>query len=382
VSGAKLREYFLARALGRRAALTHIFFAAAGEPAPTAADLPFCEHIVPVPRPPAYTGGNIVRGVFGRWPLPVLNYMSPAMRTALEEACRQPFDAVHLESVHMAGYLPLFRALGLPVLCDWHNVESEIMQRYAANSASPWRSAYARYTARRMQRLECFILREGFAQIVCSRRERDDLLGRVPGSRIAVVENGVDTRTQAPCGPADGRRRLVFVGQMSYHANIEAAVQFTRSVWPLVRSRFPAWTLTLVGSDPAPAVRDLARTPGIQVTGTVPDIRPYYRDAIAAIVPLQVGGGTRLKILEAMAAGVPVVSTALGAEGLEISPGENILIAGTAEDWVNHLSALARDAALWAAVARSGRELVAARYDWEFLGDRLWAAYREWFGEK
>jgi glycosyltransferase involved in cell wall biosynthesis len=380
VSGAKLREYFLARALARRASLTHVFFAAPGEPAPAAADLPFCERVIPVPRPAPYTPAKIARGLSGRWPLPVLNYTSPAMKEALLDACRQPFDAIHLESIHMAAYAPMLsRITGAPVTYDWHNIESEILTRYARSNPSPWRAWYARYTARRMEKLESLILRDGFGHVVCSRREKDELLRRAPGARVAVVENGVDAAGHVPGGaPLSDRRRIVFVGQMSYHANIEAAVHFTRSVWPLVHSRFPEWRLTLVGSDPAPAVLALREASGVEVTGTVPDVRPYYREAVAAIVPLQVGGGTRLKILEAMAAGAPVISTALGAEGLEIAPDENILIAASADDWIRHLRALAGDAALWTRIAQAGRRLVSTRYDWELLGEKLWSAYQQW----
>ena len=135
---------------------------------------------------------------------------------------------------------------------------------------------------------------------------------------------------------------------------------------------------------PGPAVLALAELPGVHVTGTVPDVRPYYREALAAIVPLRTGGGTRLKILEAMAASVPVVSTPLGAEGLDVTPGRDILIAGLddAEAWASHLLALAdassgRRQALVAAAFRRAQ----TQYDWDALGQTLWATYQGWFGQ-
>src|SRR6185295_10816651 len=120
-----------------------------------------------------------------------------------------------------------------------------------------------------------------------------------------------------------------FVGSMDYHANIEGAASFARDVWPVIHQRQPGLRFTIVGRNPPAAITDLCSAPGIEVTGSVADVGPYYREALAAVVPLNVGGGSRLKILEAMAAGVPVVSTKLGAEGLDVSDGENILLAET-----------------------------------------------------
>jgi glycosyltransferase involved in cell wall biosynthesis len=164
---------------------------------------------------------------------------------------------------------------------------------------------------------------------------------------------------------------------MSYHANIDAAVWFTHEVWPAIHRRFPDFKLTLVGSNPGPAVRAL-QSEAVEVTGTVPSVAPYYEDALAAIVPLRTGGGTRLKILEAMAAGVPVISTALGAEGLAVSPNENILIADRQESWIESLASLSSDQERWRSMAAAGRRLVESRYDWEVLGQGLFETYRAW----
>ena len=279
-----------------------------------------------VPAPPRYTPAKLVRGLIQ--PLPVVNYTSGAMKAALAAAGgRRPFDLVHVDSIHMAAYEPILRRSGAPLVYDWHNIESEGMRRYSAEAASPAHKLYAALTARRLAAIEKEILRTAAGHIVCSERERETLLRIAPEARIATIENGADLRSFQETQPAAERRRILFVGWMAYHANVKAAVDFTRNVWPGIRERFPEWRLTLAGLDPAPAVLALRSEANVEVTGTVEDIRPYYGEAIAAIVPLRVGGGTRLKILEAMAAGVPVVSTPLGAEGLAVSPGADILIA-------------------------------------------------------
>lgn len=380
-SGAKLREFHLARALGERGELTHVFFSPPSTTAPGPAELPFARKIVAVPQPPSYTPGLILRGIFSRWPLPVLNYTSEPMKAALREVtAAQQFDLVHLDSIHMAAYAPMLRqATGAPVVYDWHNIESEAMLRYSEHVSSPLRKVYAALTAKRLAALENHILRDAFGHLVCSRREHMQLTAGFPNARIAVIENGVDSRFFAqPPGQSTRRNSIVFVGSMNYHANAEAAVFFARSIWPEISRRFPEWKLTLVGADPSPAVRALHGSGNVEVTGTVPDVRPYYAEALAAVVPLRVGGGTRLKILEAMAAGVPVVSTALGAEGLAVSPGKDILIADREPEWLPHLEMLVRNDGSAAQLVSSARQLVCTRYDWEVLGAALFETYSQW----
>lgn len=307
------------------------------------------------------------------------------MKQALAKLLREEeFDLVHLDIIHMAGYQQMLeRAMPRArIVYNWHNIESELMDRYSTRERSIPKRIYASVTARRLRTAEERILRTAYGHVVCSERERGQLLRGVPEARIEVVANGVDVAYYGGySGPPVPRDRIVFVGSMDYHANVDAAVWFSRDIWPHVRARFPQWRLTLVGSNPAATVKALAGQPGIEVTGTVPDVRPYYHEAVAAVVPLRTGGGTRLKILEAMAAGIPVVSTALGAEGLEVSPGRDMLGAETTDEWIEALRSLADQGSLWQNLKLVGRKLVESKYDWEVLGQRLHDTYRAWAGE-
>ncbi len=382
LTGAKLREYYLAKSLGEETELTHVSFSDT-QSGLSVAELPFCRRVVSVPRPQRYTFTKMVRGLLGRWPLPVVNYTSDEMKASLATLfSQQDFDLLHLESLHMAGYLPLLKQKSrAPIVFDWHNIESELMRRSRDSSRSVPRKLYIGWTAARLARLEAQILRQAAGHIVCSPRELQKLQAIVPDARIAVIENGVDPAFFGDTGaPVTGRARIVFVGSMDYHANVEAACAFVHAVWPSIRARFPDWRLTLVGSNPAPAVLALGHQPNVEVTGTVPDVRPYYRDALAAIVPLRTGGGTRLKILEAMAAGVPVISTTLGAEGLAVIPSANILIADNDEDWLPLITRMVEQPELWSSLAKAGRDLVRSRYDWQILGKSLYQTYCRWFG--
>ena len=226
--------------------------------------------------------------------------------------------------------------------------------------------------------MENEFLHLGDAHTVCSERERHVLLQRAPQARIEVVGNGVDVEYFA-ADPAQNevRRDLVFLGRMDYHANIDAALYFAKKIWPLIRERRPELRFVIVGAHPAKEILALRDLQAVSVTGTVDDVRPFYRSALAAVVPLRVGGGTRLKVLEAMAAGTPVISTTLGAEGLAVTAGKDILLADSPEAIADAVTSLQANSPAWQDLVTNARTLVRAQYDWPVIGDVLLRLYAE-----
>jgi sugar transferase (PEP-CTERM/EpsH1 system associated) len=380
-TGAKLRNYHLARVLSEKAEVTLLAFTDAEQSLEQLEK--FYEQVIAVPRDPGYTLSKIIRGTLGNTPLPVLNYTTGSMKHALEKVLRERnFDIVQVEGIHLMSYLPIIAAPHPRplMICDWHNVESELMGRYSGREPNILKRAYAGKTARLMGDFERRAMREFDAHVAVSQRDAQQLRSLNRDARVFVIENGVDTAHYEE-GAIDGGlrkpNRIVFVGSMDYHANIDGAVSFARDVWPGLRERHPELTFTVVGRDPASEVRELRSTPGIKVTGTVDDVRPFYREALAAVVPLKVGGGSRLKILEAMAAGVPVVSTTLGAEGLEVHDGEDILIADTNEQLAEKIVSVIESEELRQRISAAGHVLVAERYDWSRLGANLFEKYQQ-----
>ncbi len=376
-TGAKLRNYHLARVLSEKFRMMLLAFA---EPERDASPLKkVYERIVTVKRDAGYSLGKVLRGAVGRTPLPVLNYTTDEMKQALAALLNeQEFDLVQIESIHLMAYLPIIRAARNHsiVICDWHNVESELMRQYSERETSLVRRAYARRTARLMNEAEQDALRKFDAHIAVSEEDAERLRRLNSTVRIFVIENGVEASYYADEQNGSGiKDRIVFVGSMDYHANIDAAMNFSRNVWPMLSQKKPELTFTIVGRDPSSAVRELSSIPGVEVTGSVEDVRPYYRRAIAAVVPLKVGGGSRLKILEAMASAVPVVSTTLGAEGLQVRDGENILLADTDRDFAEKVITLIERQELRTAIVDAGRALIAHRYDWAKLGASLADVY-------
>lgn len=376
-SGAEYRCLYLASGLARQMPVTHVGFVPAGAPTPVVPERP-CHRFVPVPRRGAYRPVDLLRGAIGPVPFSVLNYTRTEMSQTLARLlARERFDIAILECVQLGAYLSLLRsAESRPaVVCDWHNIESEILARYSQTAPGPHRRLYARMSAARLERYERWLVNQCDMHIVVSARDGETLVHRY-GTKVpvALIENGVPLesfRGSFACSPRTARFRVLFSGAMDYHANVEGALRFAEEVWPEIRAAMPSAVFTIMGRNPAPVVQALARKPGIEVTGTVADVLPYYRESLMAVAPLYVGGGTRIKILEAMAARVPVISTRLGAEGLEANPGEHYILADSPREMSQAAIELLRNPQRGEPLTMAAYEFIARRHDWAVLSDRL-----------
>lgn len=301
-------------------------------------------------------------------PFVLENYVSSDMERAVGEVVRQQRpDLIVCDFLTPAtNVLPQAKALGAKTLLFEHNVEALIWERMAAN-ASGLRRLHLWDQWRRMERWERRLASQFDGVVAVSEEDaallRDRLrLRNVLGS----VPTGVDTIYFSTAPRKPSRRSLLFLGSMDWMPNIDAMAWFLPEVYPLIKRRHPDVTLVIAGRNPSPGTRRLAAgDPSIHITGTVPDVRPYLAGAEIMIVPLRVGGGTRVKIFEGMAAGAPVVSTRVGAEGLPITNGENILLADGAAPFADAVSSLLDVPVAAQAIGEAGRALVRARFGWE-----------------
>jgi polysaccharide biosynthesis protein PslH len=254
----------------------------------------------------------------------------------------------------------------LPALLFQHNVESLVWKRLFSN-ASGVKRAYFRSQWQRLEKFEretcaCFDTVVGVSEEDCEIFRKEFGLANVLGA----VPTGVDCEFFRPSEGTREPASLVFLGSMDWMPNIDAAVFFTGEIWPLVKRQFPQATFTIVGRNPPRKVRELEQcAAGVRVTGTVDDVRPFLGEAAVMIVPLRVGGGTRIKIFEGMATGIPVVSTRIGAEGLPVTHGENILLADAPQDFAWQIAALFADPGRAALIGANGRALVQSQFSWE-----------------
>lgn len=322
-----------------------------------------------VPRRRAYAISDLLAGALMSTPFSVLNYRDAVFAQRVSEiSAANTYDLLLVEDVVMAQYASSARA-GIKWL-DMHNVESHLMRRYAENERRPLHRLYASLTAAKLARYEANIVRSFDSVLTCSAPDKDRLVDLGVSTPINVVPNGIDPQFFADSATIETDESIVFVGSMDYHANVSGVQYFLRDILPLIRRAHPASVTYVVGKNPPTELQE-CREPGVVVTGTVPDVRPYLSKAGVVIVPLTVGGGTRLKILEAMAMGKAVVSTTIGCEGIDAHPGRDIVIADSPESFAQEVGKLLRDPLTAKQIGESAKQFVIAEYDWQNIVGRL-----------
>lgn len=334
------------------------------------------DRAVPSKSGPAFyarLAGNLLSAL----PYSVATHASPALADAVRTfATEQPVDVWHCE---WTPYAEVLRdALGGDLdEVRWtvmaHNVESLIWQRYTEaeeNRAKRW---YIRRQWSKFERFEQWAYRTATVSIAVSGNDARLMRERFGVPRVEVVENGVDVDYFKPHRDVDrDPARLLFLGSLDWRPNLDAAALLLDDIFPKVRVASPAATVALVGRRPPDWLKArAANTPGARVFADVPDVRPFLAKAGMLVVPLRIGGGSRLKILEALATETPVVSTRIGAEGLQLTPGRELITTETpAELTAAILNGIRRPDELQE-MAESGRQRVLARYSWEPLAARL-----------
>ena len=256
-----------------------------------------------------------------------------------------------------------------------HNVEAEIWRRHYERQTDPVRRFLFKQQWRRMLRFEAETVSRFDLVLAVSETDRDTLqrlYGEELQAPVFTVATGVDTRFFAPRAGAEvAPRHLVFTGSMDWIPNEDAMKHFCADILPRIRGEEPGVTLSIVGRAPTPAVQRLAELAGIEVTGRVDDVRDHIGRAAVYVVPIRIGGGTRLKIFEAMGMGKAVVSTTVGAEGLPVTHGKDVWIADGPERSPRAVVTLLRDPAQRVQLERAARELVVTRYDWSAVAGQL-----------
>lgn len=306
---------------------------------------------------------QLAKGLVTEMPVAVFRHRNDEMRATVDRLMReQSFDHVVCDFLSSA---PHFSDLSRAVLFQ-HNVEAMIWKRHVEHAGSPWRRYYFRRQARLMLEYERQVCGAAKRIIAVSDADVEKMRDLYGVSRITPVPTGVDVGFFRPTEEAQPTADLVFVGSMDWMPNIDGVAWFVNKVLPLIKRKLPDCSLAVVGRTPRREVTELAeRESGIRITGTVADVRPWLWGSKVSIVPLRIGGGTRLKIYEAMAAGTPVVSTTIGAEGLDISPGENILIADEPEAFAEACVRLISDRDERSRLANAARQHVETKHSWE-----------------
>ena len=362
-NGIKLRTFHLLRVLAQKHAVDLITFAPDVPEADSRQQLnDLCETVELIPETPFanHAAGRIL-GWFTPRPRSMVANHSAAMAEAVQRRAEQPYDLVIASDLHMAPYalmLPnvprMIEEIKLALLRDQFTQQKHLSSRL--RTGLTWLKTSRYITA----------LLPYFAGItVPSQRELSLVKALAPRyTHLAIIPNGVDVKGYSGYFATPDNNQLIYPGAISYHANFDAVSYFSHTILPHIRQKHPGVELLVTGKTTPEQIDALPTTTGIHFTGYVDDIRPVVASAWAEVVPIREGDGTRLKVLEALALGTPVVTTTKGIEGLELQPDHDVLVADTTEDFVTQTMRVLTSTTLRQKLADRGR-IAARRYDWQ-----------------
>lgn len=393
--GTTIRNYNLIAQLGRRHEIDLLSFVRAETEIGQAEPLRrLCRRVDGIVAPQRSRLRRLASVLLSPQPDMALRLPSPAFRARL--ACylqETRYDIVQVEGIEMAQYALQVKRSTLNVerltsnrqpllVFDDHNAEYVLQQRaFETDARQPRRWIGALYSLiqwQKLRRYERHICQSADRVVACSEADAAALQRILPGLDVTIIPNGVDTEFYQPDPAAEHSQpaTLLFTGKMDFRPNIDAVCWFCEAILPRVWQSRPDTTFLIAGRDPHPRVQALAADSRIVVTGYVADTRPYFASATIYVVPLRIGGGTRLKVLEAMAMAKPIISTTLGCEGIDLVPGQDALLADSSPAFADLILSLLDDPARRASLAHHARRLAQTRYDWANIVPRLERVYQ------
>ncbi len=391
--GTSLRNFHIIRGLADHHAITLLSFLEDNQSADPAANAPLyalCQRIETVPVPCRSKGRRLGQMLTTRRPDMEHRLHSPAFAARLRDLLRrEAFDVVQVEGIELARVMEIARAVspGSKLVFDDHNAETELQRRNMQTDLADTRrwpaAAYSWVQMRRLARFEAWACRTADAVTAVSDADARHLQALVPQLPlpITVIPNSIDV-AQYQLDPKDARPfDIVFSGKMDYRPNVDAVLWFADEVWPQIAAQRPSTTWAIVGQKPHDRLERLRGLPGVTLTGWVKRVQPYLAGARVVVMPFRVGSGTRLKLIEAMAAGKPIVSTAVGAEGFPVQHGREIWLADTAQELGTAVLHLLTHPDECARLGTAAQEF-ARQYDWRVVVPRFEIVYESILNEE
>jgi len=330
-------------------------------------------HVIPVNNRPRLQAA--IKSIVSRKPYRVAKLESREFKQAVAQVLQGNYDILWVHFLETLAYVPQSYARGKRplVVLDQHNADERFWETYA-REGWPWIRLFAKINLWQLREVQASLLKRIDVILSASKEDADFTRTRLPNlaTQVWVVPNGVDTESLRPPDTAERKNRIIFCGAMDVLMNIDAVEWFARRVFPRVREAVSDAEFWIVGRNPAPKVKALASLPGVRVTGQVEDVRPYYAEAKVAVAPFRYGGGTKLKVLEAMALGVPVVATPVGCQGIDVMPGKYLFKEDNEESFAERVITLLHDENLRQRMATEACRLLEERYSWyAIVGDAI-----------
>ena len=384
--GAAIRTFNLIKNLGSTHEIHLLSFVQGNHESPRIEALrQYCTSVETVPYPHRSTWRRAASVLFSPSPDMALRLPSCHFDNQLRILLsRERFDFVQIEAIEMAQYGLAIKEMELssPPIVVFDDINAEyLLQRRAFEAdirqPSRWLGAlYSLIQWRKLQRYEQDVCQRLDSIVVVSEADAKALQELLPNLPFTVVPNGVDTQYFQPGDSKDeSETTLVFTGKMDFRPNVDAALWLAKEVLPLIRVEIPDAKVKVVGRNPHPRLQALQQTPNVILTGYVDDVRPYIREAAVYVVPLKVGGGTRLKILEAMSMSKAIVSTSLGSEGIEVEHGRELVIADDPASFSRAVIDLLRDGEQRRRLGLAARSLAQSKHDWRLITPMLESVY-------
>jgi glycosyltransferase involved in cell wall biosynthesis len=304
--------------------------------------------------------------------------MSSALREAIEQAASNgPYDMVFFDTISLAPYRSVVN--GWPTALNHHNIESHLLERRLDFEKSPLRRFYLGMESRKLRKYEAAVAGTFDTNLVVSRLDGERLQDICPSATTAVLANGVDVeyfKRRTPLSDVE-RGHLIMVSGMNWFPNRDAVMLMAESIWPELTKVMPDARWTIVGASPPQPIVDLAaRDSRVTVTGFVDDVRDYMEKAQIYLCPMRDGGGTRLKILDALSMGMPIVATQMALEGIDVKAEHDVLVANTPGEFVKQIVRLAGDQDLWNQLRANGRAYVERNFAWPVIRQQMQDAFR------
>ncbi len=383
ISGHSLRTYHILKGAAQEHDVTLVTFAQHPEHELKTENLEhlrgFCKAVYPFRIPADMSRATLflalLRNLFSGLPFVAHKYDAPEMRKKIRDIlANERIDLVHVDLLPLAVYLDEFPSL--PKILVNHNVESVRLRRWFETERNPLKKLFLGYQWLKLRAFERNAMNRFNCCVTVSETDRELLRGMGVEKPMVVVPNGTDTSSFKPSGKPVTPNTVLWFGHMDVHTNRDAVLYFWNDIYPVLRERRPDVSVSFVGTSPPAGITEAARrNPRLKATGFVDDIRPYVDEAAVVIVPIRIGSGTRLKILDAMAMGKVIVSTTVGCEGLAVTDGKNIAIADTPLEFVERIETLLGDEQARRSMAENARKL-AETYDWSIINELQKDAYR------